>query len=108
MKTPRAILIGIWGLAVVGLAVCLAIERQARIKLGQENDALRRQLGGGEALWVETGQSSNRVAQANASSSRSRQPSEAFAAAEQRDKELARLREEVATLRQQTSEIENL
>ena len=98
MKANRVVL-GILGVgAVAGVAICLAVERQARLRLGEENKALRQQVDPMAGLVAENERLSNILAQANGSRS----------LPDERLKELLRLRGEAGVLRQQGKEIEAL
>ena len=44
MKAKSIILGVLCATALVGVAICLAVEHQARLRLGEENTALRQQL----------------------------------------------------------------
>lgn len=95
-------------LAGAGLAIGVAVERHASFKLAQENTALQQQLSPMDKLIAENLRLSNLVAQAKGSPLGSKQRVEATSATEERAKELVRLRQEVAALRQQSKEIESL
>ena len=84
--------------ALIGIAIWLAVEHQARLRLGDENQALRQQLEPMAGVVAENERLSNLVAQANTSQTL------------QGDqlKELLRLRGEVGILRQQGKDIETL
>lgn len=84
--------------AVVGLAVWLAVEHQARLRLVEEHKALEQQLGQLAGLVAENERLSNLVAQAH--------PSQSLPDDESR--ELLRLRGEVGLLRQQGEELESV
>jgi hypothetical protein len=84
-------------LAATGLAVFLVLERQACRKLDEENAALRRQLGGWAELTAKNLQLSNLLGQAGTNS-----------VPDPRLEELARLRSEVAAMRQQSNDVETL
>ena len=98
MKAQSVILSGLCASVLVGLAIWLAVEHQARLRLGEENTALRQQLDRMARLAAENERLSNLVAQAN------RSPS----LPDDRLKELLRLRGKVGVLRQQTKELETL
>src|SRR5437667_5415972 len=104
----RVIVIIICILAAAGLAVYLALERQASLKLERENDGLRQRLSQMDKLAAENQRLSNLVAEATGLPSRSNRPAEASPATDERAKELFRLRGEVEALRQQSREIETL
>ena len=84
--------------AAVGVAVWLAVEYQGRIRLGEENKVLRQQLDQMASLVAENERLSNLVAQAKGAQS----------LADDRLKELLRLRGEAGVLRQQGKELEAL
>src|SRR5689334_2602723 len=92
--------------ASAGLAVYGALERQAALKLNQENDGLRQRLSQMDKPAVETQRVSNLVADANGLLSQPDRAGEMSASTE--EEELVRLRQEVKALRDQTREIENL
>ncbi len=106
MKTGRTIITSLCGLAAAILAVYLVLERQAWTQLNRANNTLRQRLSQTRELLAENQRLSNLVARANAPPSR---PGPApDPAAEEREKEIVRLRGEVAALRQQNQEIETL
>jgi hypothetical protein len=84
--------------AVVGLAIWLAVEDQARLRLGEEHKALEQQRGEMAGLVARNEELSNLVARAN------RPPS---LPADQA-RELLRLRGEAGVLRQQSKELESV
>jgi hypothetical protein len=98
MKANRVVLSVLCATAVVGLTIWLAAEHQARLRLGEENKALRQQLDQMAGLVAENERLSNLVAQAKSSQS----------LPDDRLKELLRLRGEAGVLRQQTKELETL
>jgi len=98
MKANSVILSVLCGTAGVGATIWLGAEYQGRLRLAEENTALRQKLDQMANLAAEHERLSNLVAQANASVS---QPDE-------RLNELLRLRAEVDVLRQQGKEIETL
>jgi hypothetical protein len=98
LKTRSAILSFVCATAAVGVMSWLAVEHQSRLRLGQENRALRQQLGQLASLVAENGRLSNLVARASHSQSL---PDEQL-------RELLRLRGEVGVLRQQGKELEAL
>ena len=108
MKVTRTIATIMCILAAAGLAVCLALERQARLKLDQENNALRQQLSQTDEVLAHNRRLSNLLAQASASPSRPSESVEGASATDERAKELVRLRSEVEALRRQSKEIEAL
>ena len=95
-------------MAAAGLAIGVGVERQARLRLGQENRALHQQLSQMDGLIAESQRLSNLVAQANGSPSQPNGQSGAPSATDERLKEIVRLRGEVEGLRQQSQEIETL
>ena len=96
MKTNSVITSGACVAAVIGLAIWLAVEHQARLKLGEEHKALEQQLKQMAGLVAENAQLSNLVAQANSAPSLS----------DDQSRELLRLRGEAGLLRQQSQELE--
>lgn len=82
--------------AVVGLAGWLAVEHQARLRLGEEHKALEAQADQMKGLIAENEQLSNLVAQANRPQS----------LPDDQSLELLRLRGEAGILRRQTRELE--
>jgi hypothetical protein len=82
--------------AVVALAIWLAVEHQARLRLGDEHKALEQQLDQMASLAADNERLSNLVAQAGRSGS----------LPDEQSRELLRLRGEVGVLRQQTNELE--
>jgi hypothetical protein len=91
-----------------GLAVCLALERRASLKLEQENSGLRQRLSQMDKLAAENQRLSNLIAEANGLPARTSRPAEASLAADDPANELVRLRGEVEALRQQSKELESL
>ena len=108
MRTTSATLNITCILAAAGLVIWVTVEHQARFKLDQENRTLLQQLSPMDELLVENQRLSNLVAQANGPQPGRNEPLNAPAAADERAKELLRLRGEVEALRQQSKEIENL
>lgn len=98
MKAKSVILIVLCTTALVGVAIWLTVETQTRLGQGEENKALRQQLGREAALVAENQRLSNLVAQVNRLQSL---PDDQL-------KELLRLRGEVGVLRQQGKDIETL
>ena len=98
MKAHRVITSLVCVAAVVGLAIWLAGERQARRRLVEEHTALQQQLDRMTGLIAENEQLSNRVAQANPPQSL---PDDQL-------RELLRLRGEVGVLRQKGKELESV
>jgi hypothetical protein len=84
--------------AVVGMAAWLAVERQARLKLGEEHKALEQKLGQMAGLIAENQRLSNLLAQAD------RPPP----LPDDQLRELLRLRGEVGLLREQSKELETV
>ncbi len=92
----------------VGLAVWLALERQAVLKLSQENDGLRQRLSQMDELSAENQRLSSLVmASKRSAGGDASTPREALATDEPSD-ELTRLRSEAQALREQGKEIEKL
>ena len=98
MKAKSIILSILCTTAAVGVAIWLGVGHRARLRLGEENTALRQQLEQMGGLVAENARLSNLVAQAKSSQS----------LPDERLKELLRLRGEVGALRQQGKEIETL
>jgi len=98
MKATSIVISVLCAGAVVGVAIWLAVEDQARLRLADENKALGQQLDQMAGLAAENERLSNLVAQANSSQSL---PGDHL-------KELLRLRGEVGVLRQQSKELETL
>ncbi len=108
MKSVGTLVNVICGLAAAGLAIGVAVERQAGAKLDQENRALRQQLGPMDGIVTANQRLSNLVARPAPALSRPNERSAPPPATDERAQELVRLRAEVAALRQQTREIETL
>ncbi len=108
MKATSTILRIVCILAAAGLAIGVGVERQARLRLAQENRALRQRLSPMDGLIAENQRLSNLVAQANGSPSRPNGQSAELAGTDERLKELVRLRGEVEGLRQESKELEAL
>ena len=98
MKAQSVILSVLWAAAVAGLAIWLAVEHQARLRLGEENAALRQQLDRMAGLAAERERLTDLVAQASRPQSL---PDDQL-------RELLRLRGEAGVLRQQAKELETL
>ena len=97
--TAKGVILGVLcAAALVGVAIWLAVEHQARLRLAEENTVLRQQFDQMAGLAVENQRLSNLVAQARSP----RSPPD------DRLKELLRLRGEVGVLRQQAKELETL
>jgi hypothetical protein len=94
--------------AMAALAVCLSVEHRASLRLGEENSALRRQLSQMDEAVVENQRLSDLVARMNASPSRANKLVDTSSVADERVKELVRLRDELEALRQQGKEMEVL
>ena len=108
MKARSVILSVLWATAVIGVAIGLAVERQARLRLGEENEALRQQLGRMPGLVAENERLSNLVAQAHRPQSLPDGRVKAQSQPDEQLLELLRLRGEVGVLRQQSKELETL
>jgi hypothetical protein len=104
----KGMIISLGILAAAGLVVGLMLEHQACRKLGAQNDALRRQLARMVELTEENKRLSNRLAQANARGTNADGTAGIHGATDPRLEELARLRSQVESLRQQNNDIENL
>jgi len=94
--------------AFVGAAIWLALEHQARLRVANENEALRVNLEPMAGLVAENERLSNLVAQVNRPSSLPNEPLQASSVPDERLQELLRLRGEVGVLRQQSKELETL
>ena len=105
MRAPVTI---IWIVAGAGLAVCLALERQASLKLERENNGLRERLSQSDKLVAENQRLSNLLAETNGLPARPNRSADVSLATVEPAKELVRLRGEVDALRQQSKEIETL
>jgi outer membrane translocation and assembly module TamA len=108
LKANSVILSVLGAGAVVGVAICVAVERQARLRVGEENKALRQQLDQMASLVEENERLSNLVAQASRSQSRPDERLEAQSLSDEQSLELLRLRGEVGALREQSKELETL
>jgi hypothetical protein len=105
----NSVVLGILGVGVVaGVAICLAVERQARLRLGEENKALRQQVDPMAGLVAENERLSNLVAQASRSQSLPDEQLGAQSLSDEQSLELLRLRGEVGALREQSKELETL
>ena len=98
MKTKGLIPSVLCAMAAVGVTIWLADEHEARLRLGQENVALRQPLSRLAGLVAENERLSNILAQAKSPPS----------LPDERLKELLRLRGEAGVLRQQEKELEAL
>ena len=98
MKAKGVILGVLCATALVGMTIWLAAEHQARLRLGEENTALRQQLDRMASLVAENERLSNFLAQAKSPRT----------LPDDRLKELLRLRGEVGVLREQAQELETL
>jgi hypothetical protein len=98
MNANRVITSGVCVAAVIGLAIWLAVEHKARLRLGEEHKALEQQLKQMAGLIAENAQLSNVVARANGAQS----------LPDDQSRELLRLRGEVGLLRQQSQELETV
>jgi len=108
MKAKSVILRVLGATALVGVAICLAVEHQARLRLGNENNALRQQLDRMAGLIADNERLSNLVAQAKSSQSLSDERPKAQSLSDEQSLELLRLRGEVGVLRQRSKELEAL
>jgi len=108
MKANSVMLSFLGAGAVVGVAICLAVERQARLRLGEENKALRQQVDQMAGLVAENERLSNLVAQASRSQSRPDERLKAQSLSDEQSLELLRLRGEAGALREQSKELETL
>jgi hypothetical protein len=91
----------------MGLAIWLALELRASLKLKEENKSLRQQLSQMPQLVVENERLSNLVAAANGSISPHNRAAETSLVTDE-SKQLARLRVEVKALQDQNAEIQKL
>jgi hypothetical protein len=98
MKANSVITSGVCVAALIGLAIWLAVEHQARLRLGEEHKALEQQLKQMAGLIAENAQLSNVLARANGAQS----------LPDDESRELLRLRGEVGVLRQQSQELETV
>lgn len=108
MKSTGTMFSVICALACAGLAIGVAVERHASSKLFQENRGLQQQLSPMDKLIAENERISNLVARAKGTESGPSAGLRAPSATDERAKEVVRLRDEVAALRQQSKEIETL
>ena len=95
-------------LAAVGLAVCLVLQRQARLKLDVENDVLRGRLSKMGDITAENRRLSNLLSQANARSQRPTETTSTNVVTDEAREELARLRSQVKALDRQSNQLEKL
>ena len=98
MRAGRVVLSVLGAAALSGVAIWLAAGHQARLRLGEENRALRRQLDQMDGLIADNERLSNLVAQASGSQSLT----------DDQLRELLRLRGEAGVLREQRQELETL
>src|ERR1039458_2313602 len=98
MRAGRVVLSVLGAAALSGVAIWLAAGHQARLRLGEENRALRRQLDQMDGLIADNDWLSNLVAQASGSQ----------ALTDDQLNELLRLRGEAGVLREQRKELEIL
>ena len=98
MKATSVRTSGVCVAAIIGLAIWLAVEHRARLRLGEEQKALEQQLKQMAGLIAENAQLSNVVARAKSAQSLS----------DDQSRELLRLRGEVGLLRQQSQELETV
>ena len=108
MKAKSIILGVLCATALSGVAICLVAEHQARLRLGEENTALRQQLDRMAGLVAENERLSNLVAQAKSSQSLPDGRLKAQSLSDEQMLQLLRLRGEVGVLRQQSKELETL
>jgi hypothetical protein len=108
MNVRSAILRVLGATVLVGVAICLAVEHRARLKLGEENAALRQQLDRLAGLIAENERLSNLVAQARSSQSLADEQWKSQSLSDEQSLELLRLRGEVGVLRQQSKKLETL
>src|ERR1039458_9172750 len=94
MRAGRVVLSVLGAAALSGVAIWLAAGHQARLRLGEENRALRRQLDQMDGLIADNERLSNLVAQASGSQSLT----------DDQLRELLRLRGEAGGLRAQRKE----
>src|ERR1039458_4922802 len=98
MRAGRVVLSVLGAAALSGVAIWLAAGHQARLRLGEENRALRRQLHQMDGLIAAKKGLSTLVAQASGSQSLT----------DDQLRELLRLRGEAGVLREQRKELETL
>ena len=96
MMTMTKLKLAVSAIVVAGAATTLVIQHQDQLKLREENDALRQQVGQLDQLQSDNERLSNLVAQAKGS------------LAKDQLNDLLRLRGEVASLRQQTNQLASL
>jgi hypothetical protein len=108
MNVRSAIPSVLYATALVGVGICLGLEHQARLRLGEENTALREQLDRMAGLGAENERLSNLVAQAKSPQSLPNEQSKTQSLSDEQSLELLRLRGEVGVLRQQSKELETL
>ena len=108
MKASSLVTIALCATALVGVVIWLAVEHQDRLRLADENNALRQKLGAMAGLVAENERLSNLVAQANRPSSLPNEPVQPQSLPDERLKELLRLRGEVRVHRQQAKELDAL
>ena len=108
MKANSVILSVLGAGAVVGVTICLAVEHQARLRLGEENKALRQQVDQMAGLVADNERLSKLVAQASRSQSRPDEGLKAQSLSDEQSLELLRLRGEAGALREQSKELETL
>src|SRR5215469_18873756 len=95
-------------LAAAGLTVGLGFERQACLKLAQENNAFRQQLSQMDEVVADNQRLSILVAQGSTSQSGRDELASKPSTSDAPAQELVQLRGEVETLRQQSKEVEAL
>ena len=108
MKANSVILSVLGAGVVAGVAICLAVEHQARLTLGEENKALRQQVDQMAGLVADNERLSNLVAQASRAQPLPDERVEAQSLSDEQSLELLRLRGEVGALREQSKELETL
>jgi hypothetical protein len=105
MKAKSVILSILSMTAAIGVMIWLAVGHRARLRLGEENTALRQRLDQMAGLVAENDRLSNLLAQASSPQSLPNEPAQAQPLPSERLKELLRLRGEVGVLRQQSKEL---
>ena len=108
MKASNIVISILCATALAGVAIWLAVEHQDRLRLADENQALRLKLDRMAGLVAENERLSNLVAQVNYPSSLPNEHLQEQSPPDERLKELLRLRGEVGALRQQAKELEAL
>jgi hypothetical protein len=104
----KGMVVSVGILAATGLTAGLMLERQAYLKLGAQNDALRHQLTQMAELSAENERLSKLLAQANARGANTDGTTGTNGTMDPRLEELARLRSQVESFRQQNNDVESI